>query len=303
MTGTVIKSTGSWYAVRNKSGKDINCRLRGKFRLAGSNATNPIVVGDKVEFELDQSDGTGIINELHKRKNYIIREAASHSKQVQVIAANVDQAYLVVTLTEPFTPVGFIDRFLLTAEAYNVKVNIIFNKSDIYKKKHLEKLDEWALIYRDIGYDCFVISAKTGENIDKVKTSLIGKVSLFAGNSGVGKSTILNWIAPDLELQTNPISSATGKGVHTTTFVEMHEISDNSFLIDTPGIKELGIVEIEPYEISHFFVEMRELIGNCKFNDCLHTNEPNCAILEALENGSIHESRYKSYVNILESLQ
>jgi len=301
MEGKVTKSTGSWYIVKAENGSKINCRIRGKFRIEGLNLTNPIAVGDIVNFDLEDED-TGIIHEIKKRRNYIIRKAASNSRQDHIVAANLDQAILVATLKSPTTPIGFIDRFLLTAEVYDVPPILIFNKTDIYDQADFDYINELIGIYNSVGYPSSLISAITGEGFDKFEKLISNKTSLIAGNSGVGKSTILNRLTPDLDLKVQKISGATDKGVHTTTFAEMYDLPKyNANIIDTPGIKELGLVNIEAYEISHFFPEMRELIGQCKFNNCLHVNESKCAVKEAVDKNDIHSKRYQSYLNILEN--
>lgn len=301
MEGTVIKSTGSWYTVRQKDETKIECKIRGIFRIKDLNVTNPIAVGDNVVYEITHQDRIGVITDILKRKNYIIRRDASNARQAHILAANLDRAIIVVTLTSPKTPIGFVDRFLLTAESFNVPANIIFNKIDIYDKNQLLEIKTIVEIYENIGYSCYLVSAKTGENIDLIKNKYLNKVSLFTGNSGVGKSAIINAIDPAFNLKTEKISESTGKGVHTTSAVEMYEFSKNSYIIDTPGIKELGIVDIEPYEISHFFPEMRVLIGKCQYNNCLHISESKCAVKEAVEQKKIHQSRYFSYLSIAQN--
>lgn len=298
MQGLVTKSTGSWYQVQTPDGQRFDCRIKGKFRIKGITTTNPIAVGDQVEFEQEPDLGTGVITKLHDRKNYIIRKAINLSKQAQIIAANLDQAFLVVTLASPRTSLGFIDRFLVTAEAYDIPARLIFNKLDLFSEEGLEILDAYKSIYEDIGYPCFQVSALEGTNVDEVVAELKDKVSLLSGHSGVGKSSLLNAIIPDLELRTHQISEWSDKGMHTTTFAEMFELPEGGFIIDTPGIRELGIIDIEKQELSHFFPEMRSRMHDCRFNNCRHINEPGCAVLEALENGEIEPSRYDSYLSI-----
>jgi ribosome biogenesis GTPase len=298
MQGLVTKSTGSWYQVQTPDGQRFDCRIKGKFRIKGITTTNPIAVGDQVEFEQEPDLGTGVITKLYDRKNYIIRKAINLSKQAQIIAANLDQAFLVVTLASPRTSLGFIDRFLVTAEAYDIPARLIFNKLDLFSDEGLEILDAYKSIYEDIGYPCFQVSALEGTNVDEVVTELKDKVSLLSGHSGVGKSSLLNAIIPDLELRTHQISEWSDKGMHTTTFAEMFELPEGGFIIDTPGIRELGIIDIEKQELSHFFPEMRSRMHDCRFNNCRHINEPGCAVLEALENGEIEPSRYDSYLSI-----
>lgn len=298
MQGLVTKSTGSWYQVQTPDGQRFDCRIKGKFRIKGITTTNPIAVGDQVEFEQEPDLGTGVITKLHDRKNYIIRKAINLSKQAQIIAANLDQAFLVVTLASPRTSLGFIDRFLVTAEAYDIPARLIFNKLDLFSDEGLEILDAYKSIYEDIGYPCFQVSALEGTNVDEVVAELKDKVSLLSGHSGVGKSSLLNAIIPDLELRTHQISEWSDKGMHTTTFAEMFELPEGGFIIDTPGIRELGIIDIKKQELSHFFPEMRSRMHDCRFNNCRHINEPGCAVLEALENGEIEPSRYDSYLSI-----
>lgn len=298
MQGLVTKSTGSWYQVQTPDGQRFDCRIKGKFRMKGITTTNPIAVGDHIEFEQEPDLGTGVITKLYDRKNYIIRKAINLSKQAQIIAANLDQAFLVVTLASPRTSLGFIDRFLVTAEAYDIPARLIFNKLDLFSDEGLEILDAYKSIYEDIGYPCFQVSALEGTNVDEVIAELKDKVSLLSGHSGVGKSSLLNAIIPDLELRTHQISEWSDKGMHTTTFAEMFELPEGGFIIDTPGIRELGIIDIEKQELSHFFPEMRSRMHDCRFNNCRHINEPGCAVLEALENGEIEPSRYESYLSI-----
>jgi len=298
MQGLVIKSTGSWYQVATQDGNIIDCRIKGKFRTKEIKTTNPVAVGDHVEIELETDQETGVINKLLDRKNYIIRKSVNLSKQAQIIAANLDQAFLVVTLASPRTSLGFIDRFLVTAEAYDIPARLIFNKLDLYSDEGLEILREYEEIYKNIGYPCFEVSAREGTNIDQLTALLAGKVSLITGHSGVGKSTLINRIIPSVKLKTGEISEWSDKGQHTTTFAEMHDLPSGGYLIDTPGIRELGIIDIEPQELGHFFPEMRERLNTCRFHNCRHINEPGCAILEAVEDGLIDPSRYESYLSI-----
>lgn len=295
----VIKSTGSWYTVLTEAGEKIDCRIKGIFRTKDIKTTNPVAVGDRVVIELEPDQATGIIVELLERENYIIRKSANLSKQSQIIAANIDQAILVVTLASPRTSFGFIDRFLVTAEAYHIKALLIFNKIDIYEEEDLEFLQEVQQMYKDIGYDSLQISGLKQQNIDALQAMLIDKTSLISGHSGVGKSTLINRLIPDLELKTSAISDFSSKGVHTTTFAEMFELPQGGFIIDTPGIKELGIVDLKPEEISHYFPEMKKRLQNCKFNNCIHINEPGCAIKKAVDDSEISLTRYESYLSIL----
>lgn len=301
MTGVIIKSTGSWYVVRTENHKEYQCRIRGKFRIKGIKSTNPITVGDHVDFELEENNNTGIISNIHDRKNYIVRKSVNLSKQTHIIAANIDRAFLLVTLDHPPTYTPFIDRFLATAEAYHIEVILLFNKID----KHDENLEkqkvELIKTYRKIGYTCLEISATENINIDAVKELMLGNVSMFSGHSGVGKSTLINAIDPNLNLKTAEISTQHKQGQHTTTFAEMFALQTEpeSYIIDTPGIKGFGVVDFEQQEIGDYFPEFFKLKQHCKFNNCLHVNEPNCAVKEALKNGEIATSRYKSYLQLL----
>jgi ribosome biogenesis GTPase len=297
MQGLITKSTGSWYQVRSGD-ETIDCRIKGKFRIMGITTTNPLAVGDVVDFDMEPEQGTGVITNLHQRKNYIIRKAINLSKQAQIIAANLDRALLVVTLASPRTSLGFIDRFLVTAEAYDIPACLIFNKLDLFSEEGLEILDEYKAIYENIGYPCYSVSALEGTNIDEVKSLLKDKVTLISGHSGVGKSSLINRLLPDLDLRTHMVSEWSDKGMHTTTFAEMFELPQGGYIIDTPGIRELGVIDIEKEVLSHFFPEMRERMNQCRFNNCRHINEPGCAVLDALEEGEISPSRYNSYLSI-----
>ena len=300
MEGIVTKSTGSWYTVYAKTGEKIECRLKGKFRLKGIKSTNPITVGDHVKFELEESKNTGVINKIFDRKNYIIRKSVNLSKQTHIIAANIDIAFLLVTIDNPPTFAGFIDRFLATAEAYNIPAVLLFNKLDSYNDNQLDKLATFDAIYSEIGYKCIAISATKKIGIDEVKELMKGKTTMFSGHSGVGKSTLINAIEPSLNLKTAEISRQHKQGQHTTTFAEMFELSFGGFIIDTPGIKGFGVVDFKPEEITDYFPEFFKLKSKCKFNNCLHINEPICAIKDAVENGEIAHSRYNSYVQMVE---
>ncbi|MEX8549222.1 MAG: ribosome small subunit-dependent GTPase A [Mucilaginibacter sp.] len=298
MQGLVTKSTGSWYQVQTANGDRFDCRIKGKFRMKGLTTTNPIAVGDQVDFEIEPDQQTGVIHKLHDRKNYIIRKSINLSKQAQIIAANLDLALLVVTLASPRTSLGFIDRFLVTAEAYGIKAGLVFNKLDLFSEEGLEILAEYKSIYEKIGYPCYQVSAIKKTGLKEVLAVLKDKTTLFSGHSGVGKSTLLNAILPGLEVRTGEISDWSDTGKHTTTFAEMFELPFGGFLIDTPGIRELGVIDIEKQELSHFFPEMRNLLNQCRFHNCRHINEPGCAVLAALEAGEIEPSRYESYLSI-----
>ncbi|MBE9490171.1 MAG: ribosome small subunit-dependent GTPase A [Bacteroidetes bacterium] len=302
MTGIVYKSTGSWYTVKTLNGKVYECRIKGKFRLKGIKSTNPIAVGDYVEFELETKNNTetGVIHNIRERKNYIVRKSVKLSKQTHIIAANIDQVFLLITINNPPTFTSFIDRFLVTAEAYSIKTVLLFNKIDTYDEATLLEVKYLAALYRKIGYECIGISAKTGKNIDKVKLLMKDKVSMFAGHSGVGKSTLINAIEPGLDLRTKEISSQHLLGKHTTTFAEMFDLSFDAKIIDTPGIKGFGVVDMDKEEVGDYFPELFKLKQDCKFNNCMHVKEPQCAVKRALENDEIAYSRYKSYLQILE---
>ena len=302
MKGIVYKSTGSWYTVKTEQGVFYECRLKGKFRIRGIKTTNPVSVGDKVFFEIDNlgDHEFGVIYEIENRDNYIIRKSVNLSKQTQIIAANIDLAFLIVTLNNPPTSTAFIDRFLVTSEAYGIKTILLFNKIDSYNQEELVTVKYLAHLYRSIGYECIGISAKTGKNLDKVKVLMENKVSVFSGHSGVGKSTLVNAIEPSLNLKTKEISDQHLQGQHTTTFAEMYDLSFDAQIIDTPGIKGFGMVEIDKEELSGFYPEFFKLKEHCKFHNCLHIEEPKCAVKEALENEEIAWSRYKSYLQILE---
>lgn len=300
MKGVVTKSTGSWYLVKTEDHRIWQCRIKGKFRIQGIKSTNPIAVGDNVEIEVeDEQISQALINKLYDRENYIVRKSINLSKQTHIIAANIDQALLVVTLANPRTSFGFIDRFLVTCEAYHVPAKLIFNKIDIYEQEDLEFLDDICEMYDRIGYECLQTSTVKNIGIDKVREIVRDKTSLISGHSGVGKSSLINLLVPDLNLKTTEISDYSSKGVHTTTFAEMHDLPEGGQIIDTPGIRELGIVEIAEEELSHYFPEMREELQNCKFNNCKHLNEPGCAIKKAVDESKISLIRYESYLSIL----
>ena len=296
--GMVVKSTGSWYRVRLDDGTYHQCRIKGKFRIGGLKSTNPVSVGDRVKLSLEGNDY--LINEILQRKNYIIRKSVNLSKQVHIIASNIDQAFLIVTLVSPFTSTGFIDRFLVTAEAYQVPTIIVFNKVDLYEEFDRNYHDDLVNMYSEAGYECIDVSALNQQNISLLKCRMKDNVTLLSGHSGVGKSTLINAIDPNLNLITQKVSDAHQKGMHTTTFAEMFELYFGGFIIDTPGIKGLGLVEIEDSELSDYFKEIRLLKGQCKFHNCKHVNEPQCAVKNALDAGKIHPVRYDSYLSMLE---
>lgn len=298
MKGIIIKSTGSWYEVKTENGPVVKSRLKGIFRLDETKDTNPIAVGDKVRLEKGDTDDW-IIAEIEERENYIVRSSPKHKGARQVIAANIDQVLLIATMANPRTSTGFIDRFLITAEAYHIPAVIVFNKQDLLDAKTQRKQDNVAAIYQNIGYKTLFVSALNREHIDEVKAQMKDKTSLIAGHSGVGKSTLMNAIEPTLNLRTGDISRINGRGMHTTTFAEMHPLAFGGWVIDTPGIREFGIMDFKPEEISHYFIEMREVLVNCKFNNCLHENEPGCAVKQAYLDGEIAEERYTNYLNIM----
>jgi len=302
MNGIVYKSTGSWYSVKAENGIFYDCRIKGKFRIGGIKSTNPVAVGDHVDFEIEKKgdETVGVISRIDERENYIIRKSVNLSKQTHIIAANIDVAFLLITLNNPPTFTTFIDRFLVTAEAYHIKAVLLFNKIDTYNEDQLLEIKLLAALYRKVGYECIGISAVTGKNIDKVKTLMKDKVTMFSGHSGVGKSTLINALEPGLGLKTSKISEQHLQGQHTTTFAEMYDLSFGGQIIDTPGIKGFGVVEIDKEELGDYFPEFFERKEKCKFNNCLHLEEPHCAIKEALENEEIAWSRYKSYLQILE---
>ncbi|MDR1403739.1 MAG: ribosome small subunit-dependent GTPase A [Tannerellaceae bacterium] len=298
MRGLVIKNTGSWYTVRTDGGRDVESKIKGNFRLHDIRATNPVAVGDRVDIEMNR-EGTAFITEIEDRANCIVRRASNLSRQSHVIAANLDQAMLIVTVNYPVTTTIFIDRFLAAAEAYAVPVKIIFNKTDRFQGADREALERLTELYTGIGYPCFKLSAKSGEGMDGLKEELKNKITLLSGHSGVGKSTLINKLVSDVHLKTGAISEYHNKGVHTTTFSEMIPLSDGGYLIDTPGIKGFGTIEMKDAEISHYFPEIFKYAAGCKFGNCTHRHEPGCVVLQALSEQNISRSRYKSYLSIL----
>lgn len=304
--GLVIKSTGSWYTVEDESGTTYECKIKGKFRIKGIKNTNPVTVGDRVEFKLqqvsaDEKEGqVGLITSIAERKNYIIRRSINLSKQAHIIAANIDQAVLVVTMAYPVTTTTFIDRFLASAEAYRIPVLLVFNKVDRYNEDQSEEMDLLMQIYRNIGYECLKTSASEGIGIEAFKAALKDKTNVVNGHSGVGKSTLINLIEPGLNLKTKEISDSHKTGKHTTTYSEMFKLNFGGYIIDTPGIKAFGVLEMEAWEISHYFKEIFKYSENCQYNNCTHTHEPGCAVKEAVENYLIAPSRFRSYLGLLE---
>jgi len=301
----VYKSTGSWYITKTAEGQMFNARMKGIFKLDDQiTSTNPIAVGDEVEIETDEGPETTVsITAIYPRRNYINRQAPSHRMHHHIVAANLDQSLLFATLKEPKTSEGFLDRFLVTCEAYHVPAIVVFNKTDVYRKKELEKLEAWTDMYESIGYKVVAMSVKENTGVDEVKYLLKDKTTLLSGHSGVGKSSFINAVFPDMGLRTQEVSGWSGKGLHTTTFAEMFDIPGGGRIIDTPGIRELGLVNISKQELSHYFPEMRNLINECQFNNCQHINEPGCAVKQAVADGRISEDRYVSYYNILESIE
>ncbi|MCZ8330571.1 MAG: ribosome small subunit-dependent GTPase A [Flavobacterium sp.] len=302
MTGTVYKSTGSFYSVKTENNEFFECRIKGKFRMKGIKSTNPIAVGDVVDFELDETtdETVGQIHNIHDRKNYIVRKSVNLSKQTHIIASNIDVVFLLITINNPPTTTSFIDRFLVTAEAYGIEAVLVFNKIDTFDEAMLDEQLYLQHIYSQIGYKCLRISSTEKKGIEQLKEMMIGKTSMFSGHSGVGKSTLVNALEPNLNLKTKHISEQSKQGQHTTTFAEMYDLSFDAKIIDTPGIKGFGIVDMESAEISDYFPEFFKLKDQCKFNNCLHKEEPHCAVKEALENDKIAWSRYNSYLKILE---
>ena len=311
MTGKVYKSTGSWYVIKTREGEVWNARLKGLFKLDGITSTNPLAVGDDIEMQAEnEEERTAIITEIYDRRNYINRQSPSHRMQHHIVAANIDQSLLVVTLKEPRTSQGFIDRWLVTCEAYHVPAVLLFNKSDLYRKKEEDKFAEWKEMYGRVGYRLIRMSVHTGEGLEEVKQLLAGKISLLSGHSGVGKSSFLNALFPELHLKTQDVSGWSGKGIHTTTFAEMFDLPATAAapapahgrIIDTPGMREFGLVDISRQDLSGYFPEMRALAGQCQFNNCLHLEEPGCKVKEAVRDGHIAEDRYISYCSILNSI-
>jgi ribosome biogenesis GTPase len=303
MKAIVYRSTGSWYIVRDESGNIFNARLKGLFKIDDITSTNPLAVGDVVDIEMEnEKEGSVTITNIHDRRNYIHRQSPRAKYQHHIIAANIDQSFMIATLKEPKTSEGFIDRFLVAAEMYHVPAVIIFNKADLYKKKEQEKFEAWKNMYEAVGYKIVLTSVKDNLGMDELRELLKNKITLISGHSGVGKSSILNLLIPELNIKTQDVSDWSGKGLHTTTFAEMFDIPGGGKIIDTPGMREFGLVDISKQELSHYFPEMRARLNNCQFNNCLHINEPGCAIKQAVADGEITEDRYVSYYNILESV-
>jgi len=305
MKAVIYKSTGSWYVAKAENGKTYNARIKGVFKIDEITSSNPLSVGDEVELEEESELGTAIINEIYERRNYVVRSSPHQKSKIHIVASNLDQSILFATLKEPRTSQGFIDRFLVTCEAFDVPPMIIFNKADIYRDKEMQKFYEMKQMYNQIGYKVFLTSVINNQGLDEVKELLKGKITLVSGHSGVGKSSLMNAVFPEFNLKTQNVSGWSGKGQHTTTFAEMFDLPkefDGGKIIDTPGVKEFGIVDVSKQELSHYFPEMRARLNDCQFNNCLHINEPGCGIKEAVAKGDISEERYISYYNILESI-
>lgn len=303
MTARVYKSTGSWYVLKDASGQFIQARMKGRFKIDGITSTNPIAVGDIVDIERESGQETGwVIAGIHDRRNYVNRVSPARRQRHHIIASNLDQSLLVATLRDPRTSMGFVDRFLIACEAYHVPAIIAINKSDLFGELEEAMFQHWCDVYRPVGYTVLRISGTTGEGIDRLRDMLAGRTTLFSGHSGVGKSTLINQLLPELELRTKEVSDWSGKGMHTTTFAEMFDLPDGGAIIDTPGVREFGLVDIAEEELAHYFPEMRARMEDCQFNNCKHINEPGCAIKQAVVAGAISEERYISYCTILDGL-
>jgi ribosome biogenesis GTPase len=304
MKAVVYKSTGSWYSVKDESGNFHNARMKGIFKIDEITSTNPVAVGDEVDIEPENElEETATITAIRDRKNYINRQSPRFKHQHHIIAANIDQSMLIATLKEPKTSQGFIDRFLVASEMYHVPSILVFNKSDLYRNKELEKFEAWKQMYEKIGYRVILASMKDQIGLEEIKAVLKNKITLISGHSGVGKSSLLNSLLPELNLKTQDVSGWSGKGLHTTTFAEMFDLPLGGKVIDTPGMREFGLVDVSRQELSHYFPEMRERLNDCQFNNCVHINEPGCAIKKAVEEGEIDAERYISYLNILNSIE
>ena len=303
MKGLIYKSTGSWYVAKDEGGRQYNARIKGVLKISGLTSTNPIAVGDIVEMDPENEvENTTTITGIHDRRNYVARVSPHNKNQHHIVASNLDQSFLFATIKDPKTSQGFIDRFLVSCESYHLPSVIIFNKADVYRKKELEKFEELKNVYETIGYKVILTSIVNNHGVDEVKDLLVDKVTLLSGHSGVGKSSLINAIFPELNLRTKEVSNWSGKGMHTTTFAEMFDLPLGGKVIDTPGLREFGLVDIEKQELSHYFPEMRQRLQNCQFNNCMHINEPGCAIKDALNKGEIAVDRYVSYMTILDSM-
>ena len=297
MKGIVVKSTGSWYNVKLENGDVIEARIQGKFRIQGIRSTNPVAVGDLVTIKQDENNNN-VITEIADRKNYIVRKSINLSKHSHIIAANIDQAILIVTISQPKTTTGFIDRFLISAEAYHIPTILVFNKIDLYNKQELAELSSLIGIYTKIGYHCIAVSALNNTNLEEFKAILKNKTSVVSGHSGVGKSTLLNTIEPTLDLKTSSISEMHSQGKHTTTFAEMFDLSFGGHIIDTPGVKAFGLIDFDKADLSHYFLEMRAVLDNCQYSNCQHINEPKCAVKDAVAKNEIADFRYNNYLSM-----
>ena len=302
MQALVYKSTGNWYQVKNKEGRSFKARLKGKFKLDKITSTNPIAVGDIVEIENENEEENTVIIEIYQRRNYINRTSPHNKNQHHIVAANLDQSLLFATLKDPKTSLGFIDRFLIISEAYGVPAIIVFNKSDLYKKKEMDRFEIIKSIYEKIGYKIILMSIEKNEGIKEVESLLNNMTTLLSGHSGVGKSSFINQLFPGLKIKTQDVSGWSGKGLHTTTFAEMFDLPVSGKIIDTPGIREMGLVDIPRQELSHYYPEMRAVLSGCKYNNCMHVDETDCAVKDAIRNGEIHEERYISYLKILDTV-
>lgn len=304
MKAKVYKSTGSWYQVKAENGQFYNARAKGVFKIEGHTSTNPIAVGDDVDIEIEAvQEESAVIQKIHDRRNYVARVSPHNKRMHHIIASNMDQSLLFATLKEPKTSNGFIDRFLISCEAYHIPAILVFNKADLYKAKEMERFEFLKEIYTQAGYRVQLISVETGMGLEELKAELMNKTTLLSGHSGVGKSTFINHLFPQFNLRTQEVSNWSGKGLHTTTFAEMFDINDQTHIIDTPGVRELGIVDIAKSELSHYFPEMRALLGDCQFNNCMHINEPGCAVKQQVGIGSVSEERYVSYLTILDTME
>lgn len=304
MKAKIYKSTGSWYQVKAENGQFYNARAKGIFKIEGHTSTNPIAVGDDVDIEIEAvQEESAVIQKIHDRRNYVARVSPHNKRMHHIIASNMDQSLLFATLKEPKTSTGFIDRFLISCEAYHIPAILVFNKADLYKQKDMERFELLKEIYTNAGYTVMLISVETGMGLGELKDILMNKTTLLSGHSGVGKSTFINHLFPQFNLRTQEVSNWSGKGLHTTTFAEMFDIDEYTHIIDTPGVRELGIVDIAKSELSHYFPEMRKLLGDCQFNNCMHINEPGCAVKQQVGIGSVSEDRYVSYLTILDTME
>ncbi|MES2371774.1 MAG: ribosome small subunit-dependent GTPase A [Bacteroidota bacterium] len=304
MKARIYKSTGSWYVAKGEDGNMYNARIKGIFKIDEITSTNPIAVGDEVEMVIENvQEESAMIDQIHDRRNYVARVSPHNKRQHHIIASNLDQSILFATLKEPKTSQGFMDRFLISCESYHIPAIIVFNKADIYKKKEMERFSLLKDIYEGIGYKVVLVSVQNNSGVDEVKTLLHNKTTLLSGHSGVGKSTFINAVFPEFNLRTQEVSGWSGKGLHTTTFAEMFDLNTGGQIIDTPGVREFGLVDISKQELSHFFPEMRKLINDCQFNNCMHINEPGCAVKDAVNAGTVSVDRYASYLTILDTME